>query len=416
MEMSPRQQDGHQPPSPYQKLFKAIQNGDAFAVKESLDQGANPIQPNEEHQTPLYEAFVKGSYQIVKILLDHDGFGVNLVEEANSTHATMLHMACKRPVWLYVVQKLLEKGASVDVRDKSSRLPIHYASETGAVETVIALLAAGSSPDARDAEGKTPLHMAAAYREPWRIPEIPGYVGSVMIDKLIEAGAQPNAKDAKGWTPIFCASKSRNVQAVKALARAGALITVQDEDGMTPLHIACEYNREESTGAFAAQELVEKGADVNATAHNGMKPLHVALIHDNSSAVWILLNQGANPDFIPVSQCKTLEPSWDRLLRREQLGYHTAHKDPALSTPASDSEQKQVCEGLRCYLWPWNPVPFVVARPTVHELLYSGPVSSELPKALALSNAPWVHLPGNCVRSIQTVQVRKQSLLTDQVL
>ncbi|KAE9366325.1 ankyrin, partial [Stipitochalara longipes BDJ] len=63
-----------------------------------------------------------------------------------------------------VVQRLLEKGASVKVEDEKGRTPLHVAvtgkilDDTKKKEAIVKiLLKHGADSDAKDAEGKTPL-------------------------------------------------------------------------------------------------------------------------------------------------------------------------------------------------------------------------------------------------------------------
>lgn len=100
----------------------------------------------------------------------HEALALFLIEsgaEVNTTtgvyidgpgDVTPLHDAADQP---HVTQALLEAGATVNVRDTSGAMPLHWACLQGNLECVRLLLAAGADVDARDDEGRTPLYWVA---------------------------------------------------------------------------------------------------------------------------------------------------------------------------------------------------------------------------------------------------------------
>lgn len=154
-------------------------------------------------------------HQNAEILLAHNGFQAELAHERHGR--TALHRACK-PGGFDVFQELLKKGATIDARDENDRLPIHYASNSGPVETVAALLAAEFSPNANDATGKTSLHMAAAGNDSnqdendRRGSMLDRDSGWILFDQV-----DVNKEDAEGRTLIFEASENGHIHVVKAL-------------------------------------------------------------------------------------------------------------------------------------------------------------------------------------------------------
>lgn len=57
---------------------------------------------------------------------------------------------------------------------------------------------------------------------------------------------------------------------ISSLVSHGCDVDSEDEDGNTPLHIACQYRRVESVKA-----LLYNHANPNATNHDGDSPLHL---------------------------------------------------------------------------------------------------------------------------------------------
>ena len=67
-----------------------------------------------------------------------------------------------------------------------------------------------------------------------------------MVRILISAGANVNWVDPEDKsTPLHCASLLGNLNICQALLAAGAEVVVEDEDGMTPLEVACREKHSE---------------------------------------------------------------------------------------------------------------------------------------------------------------------------
>ena len=66
---------------------------------------------------------------------------------------------------------------------------------------------------------------------------------------LVERGAQLNRQDKYGHAPLHRAASRGYEKIVEGLLRAGALADPRDNEGNTPLHMACEEDRL-NTGKF----------------------------------------------------------------------------------------------------------------------------------------------------------------------
>ena len=105
---------------------------------------------------------------------------------------------------------------------------------------------------------------------------------------LLAAG--PALADCEGWggaLPAFI-----TVEQLAACLDAGADPKAQDENGLTPLHLAAVGN--ENPAVIAA--LLEAGADLKARNKDGMTPLHLAAwFNGNPAVIAALLEAGADP-------------------------------------------------------------------------------------------------------------------------
>lgn len=105
---------------------------------------------------------------------------------------------------------------------------------------------------------------------------------------LIEQGALVNAPDQWGTTPLVIAAREGQVEAVRALLKAGAEPDGRN-GGMTPLAAAALRGH-----ASVVRVLLRAGAQPNATGLNGQPPLISALQLGHTDTVRLLLQAGAN--------------------------------------------------------------------------------------------------------------------------
>lgn len=140
---------------------------------------------------PLYYAIEFRLDVLAAVLLpDKNNINVSLYG------MTALHVAA-RCGSLYMIEKLLELGAEVDIRTAkdpygltSLMTPLHYAAEGGHIRAIKLLLKYGASPHSKNESGSTPFLRAARS----------GSLGAMKI--LRDAGCEIDPV-AKGHTPLF---------------------------------------------------------------------------------------------------------------------------------------------------------------------------------------------------------------------
>ena len=211
-------------------LWLASSNGNAAIVATLLHAGANPNLAPMSGGTPLMLVSRHGDVASAKALI-RSGADVNTREDANGQTALMWAVAERRPD---VVSVLLEAGADVHARSKSSRrvvllccpswagdsegtveleqgglTPLLFSALNGDSASAARLLAAGAAINETAAGGATTLVMAA-HR---------GYGALVRV--LLENGADPNAADA-GYTALHSAVLRGDQEMVKLLLAHGA--------------------------------------------------------------------------------------------------------------------------------------------------------------------------------------------------
>jgi ankyrin repeat protein len=120
------------------------------------------------------------------------------------------------------IGSLLDRGASLDARDKHGLTPLHLAASNGHLEAVRILWSKGIDLDLEDKHNRTPLHLAATQ----------GHLD--IVNFLLTKGAWSEAYDSQGTHPLHCAARSGNVDIVDALIQAGAKTTPVNNLGLNP--------------------------------------------------------------------------------------------------------------------------------------------------------------------------------------
>ena len=153
-------------------------------------------------------------------------------------------------------------------------------------EVVNMLLRAGTDPNAADADGYKCLHQA-----------IVGGCSKEIIQRIIDHGGDVNAKNTKGETALLIACLKRNEDVLIALLNAGADPNITDIKRDTCLHWAVSRGCSKET----LLAIIDGGADVNAINRAGQTALMCAYGTENTVAISVLLNAGANPDIADVT-------------------------------------------------------------------------------------------------------------------
>lgn len=228
-------------------------------------------------RTPLYWAVMRGHKNMVKLLLDN---GANMKSKYED-RMTVLHMAARQG-HTEIVELLLASKANVKAKTIHKRTPLHLAAEFGYMDIVKLLLDSGANIQAKDHDEMTPLLYAANKR----------YIDIVKL--LVDNGANIEAKDWGKRTSLHLAADWGQIEIVKLLLDNGADIDAKDEDERTALHLTADSA--EYGGIDIARLLLDNGARINARDWDGMTALSLAVDNRNVDVVWLLVENGANPE------------------------------------------------------------------------------------------------------------------------
>ena len=105
------------------------------------------------------------------------------------------------------IQRLLELGADIDVRNYKGKTGLHCAAKAGFLKVINLLIESGATLDARDNDGETPLFEAI------RSTIKSGEKQRAALEALLVKGADPNVRNRKGLTPLQVAQRMRRADA-----------------------------------------------------------------------------------------------------------------------------------------------------------------------------------------------------------
>ncbi len=341
-------------------LHLAAQMNDADLVTYFLFKGADPQLKNLQSDTPLHLAIWNNAYDaasaIVSVnantLFDRDGNGNTALDlgltmdeafydlfittkagEVRDTDGqTIVHYFVKSKN-LKGVQKCIEKGIPISVKDNQGKTPLDIAFENiddgDSVEIAAELIMGGADEvesdfayfqdaisarnvNSRFDDGQTPLHLAAIMGHSaiaryllqhdaetsvqdssgaTPLHEAVRYGHVDIANSLLEKGANVNARDNLGKTPIMLimpADTFRDTYALLVGYRAD--LTQKDMYGDTVLHAVAMMNLDEDIISL----LINNGADIDARNKEGVTPLEIAVQKENIEIVRLLSQKGAS--------------------------------------------------------------------------------------------------------------------------
>lgn len=246
-------------------------------------------------ETPVGAAGWAGNLRMVELLLEHgadptvvtDDWGFDaLTTIAGHNHPDIVE-AIIEAGWQVEPRHLAQAGLEDRLAAVLDREPHrlrelvdmgHFDGDTGTLlhvavnerqaDTVRFLLDRGADPNATDSHGRTPLQL------------VRGDNGEAMRDALVDAGAEVGVLEAATLGDLERLTGLLDVD--PRLANHRRL------DGMTPVHLAIAFGRDQLVPI-----LIEHGAEVDARNVAGERPMHVITGSAQSAVAKMLIDAGA---------------------------------------------------------------------------------------------------------------------------
>ena len=263
--------------------------------------------------TLLHEAAYKGHLLVAEYLLAH---GADLHAEDNS-HATPLFQAAQHG-HKRMVELLLAKGAEPSPR--TAVQPLHPAVEGNFKGVIEVLLAHKADVNVKHPaqrrqghaaypnEGMTALHIAVKEKS-LEIAQLLLSNGADLkaVYQKQRTSHPLNSLGSFDGTPLHFAVQNGNPTAAKMLLSKGADVNALSSAGLTPLHYVPNRESQPETAMELADMLLAAGAKVNAPGNEdgelpGWTPLHIAVYHKLPNILRLLLEKGADPNLLLLSQ------------------------------------------------------------------------------------------------------------------
>ena len=261
----------------YLPLHYALESSMPLEIVGIVGRGCSlkHLQNNKHKKTPLHIACKKyrldSDEQIQLLNIVKDESSVNCQDEDGNTP---LHYACKNRSLDTVLYLIFQLDGDVNLLNNHQNLPLHYALESHmSIEAIKAICGRCTILYKQNKFSKTPLHVACEqlkFLHPWNIND------KKQLLEMISDANNINSQDKDGNTPLHIAClnndedaavclalnphcdvnvlnrkhclplhyaancfKFKPLEIVKAVSKGCTLVHMQDNDGVTPLHIAC---------------------------------------------------------------------------------------------------------------------------------------------------------------------------------
>ncbi|KAI6206862.1 hypothetical protein M3Y94_00962500 [Aphelenchoides besseyi] len=240
------------------------------------------MQTDANNDTALTVACVGGHASLVSLLIQR-GASVEHRDKKGFTPlilaATGGHVEC--------CKLLIEANCQIDAQSERTKdTALSLACSGGRKEVVELLLRYGANKEHRNVSDYTPLSLAASG----------GYVDIIYL--LLDAGAEINSRTGSklGISPLMLAAMNGHDAATLVLLERGSDINAQIETNRnTALTLACFQGRTE-----VVRLLLSFGANVEHRAKTGLTPLMEAANGGYTDVGALLLKHGADPNAPPV--------------------------------------------------------------------------------------------------------------------
>ena len=254
-------------------LSNAINAGDTHLLSRLLTIGASINECDENGSSALHVALTSKRPELAEWIIEH-AFG-GKVSVANELGQTPLHIAATND-YNSMASKLLEAGASAEVRDNIGITPLSVASTRGNGELCCELVRYGAEVD-DTITFFTCLFNAIKAGD------------AHLLARLVGIGVSINERDRNGSTALHTALTFQRVEIATWIIEHGGDVSLPDAEGFTPLHCAAQMiSSSISEKRNLIKLLLAKGADPTAETKHSQTALDIAEQRRDCTIVTVL--------------------------------------------------------------------------------------------------------------------------------
>jgi ankyrin repeat protein len=198
----------------YQNLAYYAETGDIDLLNEKLEEGEDPDEFTEAGMNSIHLSAQYGHVKCMKALLEASG-DVSIPDK--KTGRLPLHWACVKGS-TEIVEILLEAGTSIEIKDNDGCTPIMLACANGKAETAITLREMGAKVNIKSKDGSTPLHYAATF----------GHIDAALA--MMARGCYSHTVDNNGDCALVRASRNRFMDLALVMTQKGAYAPCKEID------------------------------------------------------------------------------------------------------------------------------------------------------------------------------------------
>ena len=226
---------------------------------------------NNGSQSPLHLAVINDNEEMVKLLLS-EVKDISFIC-MDSKGLAPVHYASSVSVLKVLTDHNIENR---DLLDSSGNSPLHTFIKSKKYPLARFLLSIDASVDVKNGDGDTPMHLACDV-EPLTLPtsnrkrkSLPIHFDLPTVEELLSHVSSLSVQNNDGDTPLHIACRSKDVRLVNLLLESQHEVdlTIQNSSGDTPFHIAC------ATACFPI-------VDALSCSGNSVDALHIKNCHGN---------------------------------------------------------------------------------------------------------------------------------------
>jgi len=259
---------------------------DLATVQLKISKGNDATALNENaFDAVVYALLEKADNAVLTYLLGLEGNGLEKRTHDSRTYIFWAAYAGNTTI----MAQLLERGASLDVKDSHQNTPMTFAASTGQLDTkVYDLFERYGAPLAQEKnkDGANLLLLAAPYMKK---------VGQMTY--FLDKGIDLHEKDSQGNGIFNYAARGGSLDFMKALVRKGADHKEMNQEGGNAFLFAAQGTRGHQNPLEVYQFLKDVGLSANVVTHEGRTPLHrLAATQKNTEIIEFFLAEGADVD------------------------------------------------------------------------------------------------------------------------